>query len=80
LRAYKSIFSRPQQQGHHYCDKTSNLKTQQNGPSNTIPFTTADVISIIICRFQHLSTVAMRDALKKMPHEWQLEIIAPFFL
>jgi hypothetical protein len=37
--AYKNIFLQPQHQGHHHCNKTIFLKTQQNGPSFTFTFT-----------------------------------------
>ena len=43
LGAYKSIFPHPQnnkEPGHHHCNKTYLLKTQQNGPSDSIRFTT----------------------------------------
>jgi hypothetical protein len=34
-----------------------------------------DVITTIIRRFEHLSTVAMHNVFGKMPYQWQLQII-----
>jgi hypothetical protein len=34
-----------------------------------------DVITTIVRRFEHLSTVAMHNVFGKMPYQWQLQII-----
>jgi hypothetical protein len=34
-----------------------------------------DVITTIIRRFKHLSTMAMHNVFGKMPYQWQLQII-----